>query len=130
MTDEMQVVPEREIERGTEDRSLAFKRGIESATRKAKEVGGKIAHVVSEVPELVSLQRNDRALRSEMDDELKKIGKGILNLHKRSRGRSPFLKYKTVMKHLENLDGLEKEYRSNKIRLNTLREELRGKGRS
>jgi hypothetical protein len=97
----------------------AIKQTIKGARR--------IAHAASEVPELIQLQRSDRALRSEMDDHLRSIGKRVFFLHKRARGESPFARYPVIMEELDVLRGVTEEYRTNRVRLKQVREEMTGK---
>lgn len=111
------------------------KKAAKKTGKKAKEIGGKLANAVAEAPAFLSLQRNDRAIRSEIDDELLAIGKRVRMLHKRNKAASkstslhPFARYKSILERLERLDRLESEYQENRVRLNEVRADIRGKGR-
>jgi hypothetical protein len=107
----------------------SLQKTIKKATKKAKKISGKIVDAVAETPELISLRRNEHAIRSEIDDQMLAIGKRVLSLHKRARKSSPFERYSTLMTHLDTLARLEKEYSSNRVQLNQLRERIRGKGK-
>jgi len=111
-----------------ESTSDYIRKNIERAARRARKVGGRVAQAVAETPEFISLQRNDRALRSEMSECFERIGKRALLLHKRSKGKALFNRYSAVQKDLEKLERLEEEYRDNKSRLAELKRQLR-KGR-
>jgi hypothetical protein len=95
--------------------------------KEARRVGRRVITAVADVPELVQLQRNDRALRSEMDDHLRSIGKRVLILHKRSRRESPFARFRAIMEELKALERVEEEYRSTRVRLKQVRDEMAGK---
>lgn len=101
-----------------------------SAIDEVRRVGGRVAHVLAETPEFVQVTRNDRALRSEMDEHYRAIGKRVLMLHKRARAESPFARYRLIMKELEALTRVEEEYRSNRARMNELRQDIRGSRKS
>jgi hypothetical protein len=105
-----------------------IRESVERATERAKKVGGRIAQAVGETPELVSLQRNDRALRSEMSECYEKIGKRVMLLYKRSKSETPFERYKTIHGELLKLEGLESEFRENKQKLSTVKRRIK-KGR-
>lgn len=106
-----------------------IRESVEYTSDKAKEVGSRIARAVSETPEYISLQRNDRALRGEMSETLEKIGKRVQLLYKRSKdGATPFERYSSIRKELERMDRLETEYRDNKAKLADVKRQIR-KGR-
>lgn len=105
-----------------------IRKSVDGATKRAQEVGGRIAQAVGETPELVSLQRNDRALRSEMSETYEKIGKRVMLLYKKSRNETPFERYKMIRDELLKLEGLENEYRENKAQLSTVKRRIK-KGR-
>jgi hypothetical protein len=115
----------------TEDADMGHqvRRTITRARKKAKKMGRQIAHAVSETPELISLQRAERSIRQEIDDELLAIGKRVRSLYRKSRNGSPFERYVTITNHLEAIESLESEYQDKRTRLNQLREEIREKGR-
>jgi hypothetical protein len=102
---------------------------IGKAVRKARNVGGKVAQVVSETPEYIALSRNEKAIKSEIDDNLRAIGKRVMALHKKAGDSLVFARYRTISRHLDALDHLHKEYRSNRVRLNEVRQEIKGKNR-
>lgn len=102
---------------------------ITRARKKAKKMGRQIAHAVAETPELISLQRTERSIRQEIEDELLAIGKRVRSIHRKSRNGSPFERYVTISQHLEAIESLEAEYQDNRTRLNQLREDIREKGR-
>jgi hypothetical protein len=110
-------------------KSETIQRTIEKAAKKTQKVGGKIAQAVSETPEYIALKRNERAIKSEIDDHLLAIGKRVMSLHKRAGDRVAFARYKTITDHLESLDQLHSEYRTNRIRLNEVRDQIKGKDR-
>ena len=97
--------------------SKQIRKGLERAARQARRVGGRVSQAMSDTPEFVSLQRNDRALEHEMNEIYEKIGKRVLILHKRSKGESPFAKYAPILSEIERLERLEREYRENKAQL-------------
>jgi len=97
--------------------SKQIRKGIERATKEARKVGGRMSQAVSDTPEFISLQRNDRALEHEMTESYEKIGKRVVILHKRSKGESPFARYTAILDELEKLERLELEYRENKAQL-------------
>ncbi|MDH3216434.1 MAG: hypothetical protein OEN01_09110 [Candidatus Krumholzibacteria bacterium] len=105
--------------------SKQIRKGIEKAARQARKVSGRVAHAVAETPEFISLRRNDHALRSEMDDCYRTIGKRVQLLHKRSRGENPFNRFKAIMGALERLEYLEDEYRDNRARLTEVKRQMR-----
>jgi hypothetical protein len=105
-----------------------IRKGVEEATKRAQEVSGRIAQAMSETPEYISLQRNDRALRSEMEEIYQKIGKRVMLLYKRSQRETPFERYKTIRSELLKLEGLESEYRDNKAKLANVKRRIK-KGR-
>jgi hypothetical protein len=105
--------------------SKALRSAMDRAVAGAKRVGGRVAHAVAETPEYVATQRTDRALRSEIDDHLRSIGRRALILHKRSRGEPPFARFREITRELETVSKLEEEYRENRARLNDLRREMR-----
>jgi hypothetical protein len=109
----------------TEKRQSRVRKTVNKAVGKVRKAGGRLAHTVAEAPELVSLHRNDRAIRSEMDDHLRAIGKRAFALHKRARGDSPFSRFETIMRELDTLVRLDEEFRSNRVRLKQLQEEIR-----
>ena len=102
---------------------------IGKTVKKAQKISGKIAHAVSETPEYIALKRNERAIKSEIDDRLIAIGKRVMALHKRAGDSLVFSRYEAIKQQLDNLDQLHKEYRSNRIRLNELRDDIKGKNR-
>lgn len=110
------------------DRSRKSSNVSENIRKKARKVGGRIARAMEETPEFISLQRNDRALRSEMSEIYEKIGKRVMLLYKKSRGESPFERYKGIRSELLKLEGLEEEYRDNKAKLAEVKRKIR-KGR-
>jgi hypothetical protein len=97
--------------------SDGIRKGVERATKQAQKMGGRLAQAVGETPELISLQRNDRALRAEMSESYEKIGKRVMVLYKKSKQESPFERYKAIRTQLLKLEGLESEYRDNKAKL-------------
>ncbi|MGD8412599.1 MAG: hypothetical protein PVF33_00115 [Candidatus Latescibacterota bacterium] len=99
------------------------------AVQKAQKVGGKIARAASETPEYVALKRNERAIKSEIDEQLLAIGKRVLALHKRAGDKAVFGRYKAISNRLEAVDELHREYRSNRVRLNEVRAKMKGKAR-
>jgi hypothetical protein len=110
-------------------RSESIQKTFGTAVKKAQKVGGKIAHAVSETPEYIALSRNERAIKSEIDDNLRAIGRRVMALHKRAGDKLIFARYGAIQRHLDALNQLHKEYRSNRIRLNEVREEIKGKKR-
>jgi hypothetical protein len=102
---------------------------IGKTVKKARKFGGKVANAVAETPEYVALSRNERAIKSEIDEHLRAIGRRVLALHKRAGDSVELARYKTIRNHLEDLDQLHKEYRSNRVRLNEVREQIKGKKR-
>jgi hypothetical protein len=107
----------------------AIQKTLGLTVKKAQKLSGKIAHAVSETPEYIALKRNERAIKSEIDERLIAIGKRVTALHKRAGDKQLFARYKAITDQLDNLDQLYKEYRSNRVRLNELREEIKGKKR-
>lgn len=105
------------------------RRTFTRAKKTAKRMGRQIAHAVVETPELITLQRTERSIRHEIDEELLAIGKRVRALYRKSRNGSPFERYATISRHLEHIESLEAEYGENRVRLNQLREEIREKGR-
>ena len=105
------------------------KKAARKVIKRAGKTGSQALHVLEETPELIQLQRTDRALRSEMDDHKRTIGNRVHSLHRRARGESPFVGFKTIMKELEALARVEEEYRLNRVHLNQLKERVRGKAR-
>jgi hypothetical protein len=102
-----------------------LRRSVEETAKRAQRVGGRIAQAVGETPELISLQRNDRALRSEMQETYEKIGKRVMLLYKRSKSETPFERYKTIRSELLKLEGLESEYRDNRAKLATVKRRIK-----
>jgi hypothetical protein len=99
------------------------------AVKKAQKVGGKLARAASETPEYIALKRNERAIKSEIDEQLLAIGKRVLALHKRAGDKAVFGRYKAISDRLDTVDQLHQEYRSNRIRLNEVRDQMKGKDR-
>lgn len=97
---------------------------------RAETVGARALKALGETPELIQLRRTERALRSEMDDHMRAIGKRAYVLYKKARGEPPFSRFKTITRELEALTRVEEEYRRNKVQLNRVRERIRGKGRT
>lgn len=95
-----------------------IRKSVESATRR-------VAQAVADTPEFISLQRNDRALRSEIGESYEKIGKRVMLLYKKARAESPFERYKTIREELLKLEGLEHEYRENRSRLAEAKRKIR-----
>lgn len=106
-----------------------IQKSIGKTVKKAQKLSGKIAHAVSETPEYIALKRNERAIKSEIDERLLAIGNRVMSLHKRAGDNVVFSRYKAIKNELDSLDQLHKEYRSNRIRLNEVREEIKGKKR-
>lgn len=101
---------------------------VERAVDKTRKVGGKLANALSETPEYVSLQRNGRALKSELEESYIRIGKRARLLDKRAKGEGPFGRYKTIQRELERIDLLESEYRENKQQLASLKRRVKKTG--
>ena len=97
--------------------SKQIRKGLERAARQARRVGGRMSQAMSDTPEFISLQRNDRALQHEMNEIYEKIGKRVVLLHKRAKGESPFSRYTAILGELDRLEGLEREFRENKAQL-------------
>jgi L-lactate utilization protein LutB len=110
-------------------KSETIQETLGKAVKKAQKVGGKLAQAVSETPEFIALKRNERAIKAEIDEHLQAIGKRVMALHKRAGDKVMFARYKAITEHLDSLDQLHKEFRTNRIRLNELREEIKGKKR-
>lgn len=106
--------------------SNRIRKELEKAARGARKVGGRVANFVAETPEFVALKRNDRALRSEMDEHMRKIGRRAVTLSKRAK-QNPFRRFPTITRELEALARLEEEYRANRIRLNEVKREMKGR---
>lgn len=98
-----------------------IRKSVEKATRR-------VAQAVADTPEYISLQRNDRALRSEMSESYEKIGKRVMLLYKKTRGETPFERYKSIREELLKLEGLENEYRENRSHLAEAKRKIK-KGR-
>jgi hypothetical protein len=116
-------------EEGIEIDREKIQKKIGKAINRSQKVGGRIANAVSETPEYIMLKRNERAIKSEIDDHLVAIGKRVMALHKRAGDNIVFARYKTIKNHLEDLDQLHKEYRSNRVRLNEVSNSMKGKKR-
>jgi hypothetical protein len=56
---------------------------------------------------------------------MRSIGKRAMILHKRTRGESPFSRFPAILRELENLAGLEQEFRDNRVKLSQLRERMK-----
>ena len=97
-------------------------KAVRTAARRIRGVGGRVATTVADTPELIVLQRDERALRTEIDAGMRNLGKRVLSLHKRSPGRSPFNRFRTITKEIEILADLEERLRSNRTRLRKLHE--------
>ena len=99
----------------------------EQMADRAKQVGRRVSEVVQDAPEFVQAKRNERALRAEMDDHCRTIGKRVVALSKRARGESPFARFQAISREVDAFARVEEEYRSNRERLGQLRAELRGR---
>jgi hypothetical protein len=96
-------------------KSLKTKCGSKRVTKAVKKKNKiRVAQVVEEPRQLRQLRRNDRAIRSEMQDYYMAIGKRVANLHKRIRGESPLNRYKAILRDIEKVIRLEEEYKSNR----------------
>jgi hypothetical protein len=100
---------------------------LDDMGRAAQKMGSRIARAAQETPQYIGLRRNERAIKSEIDDELLAIGKRVRALHRRAKN-SPFERYGDIMDRLAAIDRLDREYRETRVKLNQLREEMRGKG--
>lgn len=106
--------------------SKRIRKELEKAAKGARKIGGRVANIMAETPEFVALVRNDRALRSEMDEHMRRIGRRALILHKRTK-KNPFDNFPVITRELETLTRLETEYRLNRVRLNEVKREMKGK---
>jgi hypothetical protein len=102
-----------------------IRKSVEDTAKRAQRVGSRIAQAMAETPELISLQRNDRALRAEMSESYEKIGKRVMLLFKKSRSETPFERYKTIRGELLKLEGLESEYRENRSKLAEVKRQIK-----
>jgi hypothetical protein len=110
-------------------KSDKIQKKLGKAVNKAQKVGGKLARVASETPEYIALKRNERAIKSEIDEQLLAIGKRVLAIHKRAGDKAVFGRYKAILNRLDEVDQLHQEYRSNRVRLSEVRAQMKGKRR-
>jgi hypothetical protein len=110
-------------------KSRKVQKTLEKTAKKARKLTGKIANAVSETPEYIALKRNERAIKSEIDEHLLAIGKRVMALHKRAGDNIVFTRYRAIKNHLDGLDQLHEEYRSNRVQLIELRKSIKGKKR-
>jgi len=118
----------------TKEKNGAAKRSgvqktMDEVSKRAQKMGSRIVQVAQETPQYISLRRQEHGIRAELDDELKAIGKRVRSLHRSAKKNSPFERYSAIMQHLETIERLEKEFSQVRVKLNTVKEEMRGKGR-
>lgn len=107
----------------------AVRKTVKTAVTGVRKAGSRVAKVLAETPEYIYLQRNDHAIRREMREHMRSIGKRAMTLHKRARRESPFAKFPAIMKELERLADLEQEFRENRVKLSRLKERMKKTGR-
>jgi hypothetical protein len=102
---------------------------LAAVIERIRRLGRSFAGVVQDTPRWLEAKRTERALRAQLDANLRAIGKRVVALQRRSRvpGRGPFDRYGTIAKKLERHRNLEADYLANKARLGTLAAEIRGR---
>jgi hypothetical protein len=116
---------------GTAGRSAA--RGVrevmERTAHEARRAGEKLGHSLKESGEYLRLRHAGNAIRMEMDEHFRAIGKRAFALSKRARGENPFARFRQIVEEVETLERLEKRFQDVRTRLSTVRLDLRGKKR-
>jgi hypothetical protein len=107
------------------------KKAVEEMRKQAREAGTRIVRTLAETPELVRLERNERALKNEMDHHLRAIGLQVLRIHKRAkqkaRGKSPFADLGPTHEELKTTEKLGEDLQKNREKMARVREKIRNK---
>lgn len=102
---------------------------FEEMGRQISKRGRKAARTLARTPELIALERKERALKHELDHQLRQVGLQALRMHKRALrqrgGVSPFAGVGPIIEGLETADELQDEIQSNRKRISKVKVEMR-----
>ncbi len=119
----------RSPKRATRTAAATVAESAEHVADRARQVGRRVSDLVQDAPEYLQARRSERALRAEMDDHCRAIGKRVIALCKRSQGdHRPFARFSAIEREVDAHARVEEEYRATRERLSQLRAEMRGRG--
>jgi hypothetical protein len=107
------------------------KKAVDEMRKQAHKAGSRIVRTLTETPELVKLERNERAFKNELDHHLREIGLHALRIQKRARRKAtahnPFEDLGPINDELRIVEELQEELRKNREKMAKVREKIRAK---